>query len=165
MHSPSDIRNVGMLYLIYMRDRLGPLVPLCLLAFAMTSAIGGLVAYANGASAEPATSIEYAEYRNDQWHYSLAVPADMIVSEHEREGGGHTTQFMDAAGDKELIISAWPYTQLDVTLGRLGEPSNTTDQSDQLEIVDVLRDDTFTVLFQRTASATASSRCPKTKPG
>ncbi len=43
----------------------------------------------------------------------------MIVSEHEREGGGHTVQFMDAAGDKELIISAWPYTQLDLTLGRI----------------------------------------------
>jgi len=39
-------------------------------------------------------STEYAEYRNDRWPYSLAVPADMIVSEHEREGGGHTTQFM-----------------------------------------------------------------------
>jgi hypothetical protein len=41
----------------------------------------------------------------------------MTVSEFEREGGGHTTQFMDAAGDKELLISAWPYTQFDLTLG------------------------------------------------
>ena len=41
-----------------------------------------------------------AEYRNDRWHYSLAVPADMTVSEHEREGGGFTVQFMDATGDK-----------------------------------------------------------------
>jgi hypothetical protein len=132
-----------------MRDRLSALAPLCLLAFVMSSAIGGLVAYANGASAEPATSIEYAEYRNDRWHYSLAVPSNMIVSEHEREGGGHTTQFMDAAGDKELLISAWPYSQLDLTLRREGTASNTADQSDHLEIVDVVRDGQFTVLFQK----------------
>jgi hypothetical protein len=132
-----------------MRDRLGPLVPLCLLAFVMTSAIGGLVAYANSASAEPATSTEYAEYHNDLWHYSLAVPKDMIASEHEREGGGHTTQFLHPTGDKELIISAWPYTQLDLTLGKEGSPDTALDQSDQLEIVDVVRDDLFTVLFQK----------------
>jgi hypothetical protein len=124
-----------------------------------------VVAYATRASAEPATSTEYAEYRNDRWHYSLAMPADMKVSEHEREGGGHTVQFMDAAGDKELIISAWPYTQLDLTLGRIGEPSNSADQPDHFEIVDVMRDDLFTVCSRRTVSGTASSRFPSTKPG
>jgi hypothetical protein len=108
-----------------------------------------VVAFATRASAEPATSTEYSEYRNNLWHYSLAVPVDMKVSEHEREGGGHTTQFMDAIGDKELIVSAWPYEQLDVTLGRIGEPSATSDQPDHLEMVDVVRDDTFTVLFQK----------------
>jgi hypothetical protein len=105
--------------------------------------------YANRASAGPASPIEYAGYTNERWRYSLAVPPDMTISEHEREGGGHTVQFMDAAGDKELIISAWPYTQLDVTLGRLGEPSGASDQPDNLEIVDVMRDDLFTVLFQK----------------
>ena len=56
---------------------------------------------------------------------------------------------MDPSGDHELIISAWPYTQLDLTLGEEGSPSSASDQSDHLEIVDVLRDDTFTVLFQK----------------
>jgi predicted CoA-binding protein len=72
----------------------------------------------------------------------------MIVTEHEREGGGQTVQFMDDAGH-ELIISVWPYTQLDLTLGREGTPSTVADQPDHLEIVDVVRDDLFTVLFQR----------------
>jgi hypothetical protein len=112
----------------------------------LVSVIGS---YGEQASDEPATSPEYAEYRNDRWHYSLAVPADMIASEHEREGGGHTTQFLPPTGDKELIISAWPFTQLDVTLGREGTPSATSDQSDRLEIVDVVPDDLFTVLFQK----------------
>ena len=73
----------------------------------------------------------------------------MIVSEHEREGGGHTTQFMDAAGDKELLISAWPYTQLDLTLGKhrrterhIGPIRSPRDRG-------CARDDTFTVLFQK----------------
>jgi hypothetical protein len=108
-----------------------------------------VVAFATRASAEPATSTEYAEYRNNLWHYSLAVPVDMKVSEHEREGGGHTVQFMDTPGDKEPIISAWPYSQLDVTLGRIGEPSDVSDQPVHLEIVDVVHVDTFTVLFQK----------------
>ena len=109
-----------------------------------------VAAYATNVSAEPATSTEYAKYRNDLWHYSLAVPADMTVSEHEREGGGHTVQFMDATGDKELIVSSWPYTQLDVTLGRVGTASGTSDQPDHLEIVNVLRDGVFKVVFTKT---------------
>jgi hypothetical protein len=111
-------------------------------------ALGG-TAYIVQASIEPAAETEYAEYRNDRWHYSLAIPAGMIVSEHDREGGGQTVQFMDATGDRELIISAWPYTQLDVTLGRLGEPSGTSDQPDHLEIIDVVRNDLLTVMFQK----------------
>jgi hypothetical protein len=55
--------------------------------------------------------------------------------------------FSDAGGDKEFQISAWPYTQLDLTLDRVGEPSVTSDQPRHLEIVDVVNDDRFTVLF------------------
>lgn len=62
-------------------------------------------------------------------------------------GGGQTIQFRDATGDKELQIAAYPYTQLDLTLNREGQASATHDQPDHLEIVDVVRDDLFTVLF------------------
>lgn len=44
---------------------------------------------------------------------------------------------------------AWTYSQLDLTLDRIGQPSGTSDQPDHLEIVDVVRDDLFTVLFQK----------------
>ena len=108
----------------------------------------GLAAYAVQASVEPATSIEYAEYRNDRWHFSLAVPADLTVSVHEHPGG-QVMLFIDPAGEFKFRVWTWPYTQLDLTLGRIGEPSNSSDQPDHLEIVDVLRDDMFTVLFHK----------------
>ena len=93
---------------------------------------------------EAATSIEYAEYRNDRWPRAADT-----ANEYEREGGGHSVQFADATGNKELIISAWPYTQVDVTLGRIGDASNATDQPDHLEIVNVLRDGVFKVVFTK----------------
>lgn len=139
-------------------------IPLVVFAIIIGVVIGGIIAYANRVSAEPATSatsIEYAEYRNDRWHFSLAVPADMTVSEHEREGGGHSAQFTNATGDKELIVSAWPYTQLDVTLGRLGESSNTADQPDHLEIVNVLRDDLFKVVFTKNGTLYVVTTLPE----
>lgn len=133
-----------------------PLAAICILGAAL-----GIAAYATNVSAQLDTSIEYAEYRNDRWHFSLAVPADMKVSEHEREGGGHSVQFTGATGDKELIISTWPYTQLDVTLGRLGEPSGTSDQPDHLEIVNVLRDDVFKVMFTKNGTIYVVTTLPE----
>lgn len=120
----------------------------------------GAAAYAVQASAKPATSTEYAEYRNERWIFSLAVPADMKVSKHEREGGGHSVRFTGATGDKELIISAWPYTQLDLTLGREVAPSNTADQPDHIEIV-VLRDDLFKVLFTKNGTLYVVTTLPE----
>jgi hypothetical protein len=105
--------------------------------------------YVARASAEPATSIEYAEYRNDHWHYSLAVPADMTFAEYDAEGGGQRVQFTDATADKLFTIAAWPYSQYDLTLSREATPSTNADQPDHLEIVDVVRNDVFTVLFQK----------------
>jgi hypothetical protein len=92
---------------------------------------------------------------------ALAVPADMKVSEHEREGGGHSVQFTDATGDKELIISAWPYTQLDLTLGREATPTTTADQPEHLEIVNVLRDDVFKVLFTKNGTLYVVTTLPE----
>ena len=52
-------------------------------------------------------------------------------------------------GRVSFEISALPYAQLDLTLDRLGAPSGASDQSDHLEIVDVMRDDLFTVYFTK----------------
>ena len=117
------------------------------LALAIIGAVT-VTAYAVHVSAtEDAT--RYAEYRNDRWGFSLAVPANMTVGEYEREGDGQSIQFTDPTGEKLFTISAWPYTQLDLTLGREGTPSGTWDQPDHLEIADMVRDDVFTVLFQK----------------
>ena len=109
------------------------------------------------AASEPDTTTEYAdtateydEYRNDHWHFSLAIPADMKVTEFKPDRHGQQIiEVTDATRDKEILITARPYTQLDVTLGRLGDPSSTSDQPDHLEIVDVMRDDTFIVAFRK----------------
>ena len=111
--------------------------------------IAVIAAYATYASAEPSTATEYAAYDNDRWHFSLAVPAGTTVGVHDQAGGGQTIQFLDKVGTFEFQVSTLPYSQLDLTLNRTGAPSGTTDQPDHLEIVDVVRDDTFTVLFQK----------------
>ena len=49
------------------------LVALPFLALSV-SALTIAAAYALQVSADLATSSEYAEYRNDRWHFSLAVP-------------------------------------------------------------------------------------------
>ena len=59
------------------------------------------------------------------------------------------------------MISAWPYSQLDVTLGREGEPSNAADQPDHLEIVNVLRDDVFKVLFTKNGTLYVVTTLPE----
>jgi hypothetical protein len=135
-----------------MRDRLSALAPLCLLAFVMTSAIGGLVAYANGASAEPttsATSIEYAEYRNDRWKFSLFVPADTRVETHYQEPGGEWIQFTSDGAGEILTVSATPYAHYDVTLQRFGDATDNADQGDHLEIVNASTADLFKVWFTK----------------
>jgi len=53
------------------------------------------------------------------------------------------------------------YTQLDVTLGRLGEASGTSDQPDHLEIINVLRDDAFKVLFTKNGTLYVVTTLPE----
>lgn len=129
-----------------MHHRITALIPLALCIVVLAA---GLAAYAVQASAEPGAPTEYAEYHNDRWHFSLAVPDDMAVEVYDQAGGWQTMQFIDAIGEYKFQISASPYSQLDVTLDRIGEPSGAGDQPDHLEIVDVVRDDLFTVLFQK----------------
>ena len=118
-------------------------------AFTIIIILAVLALHATQAFAEPSGGVQYAEYRSDRWHFSLAVPDDMTVAAYDQAGDGQTIQFIDKAREFEFQVSAWPYTQLDLTLDRVGDPSGTTDQPDHLEIVDVVRDDTFTVLFQK----------------
>ena len=121
-----------------------PFLIVCVIALAL-----GLAVYATHASAELDAATEYAEYQNERWHFSLAVPDDMTVVVYDQAGGGQTIQFLDANNNYEFQISAGPYSQLDLILDRFGEPSGAGDQPDHLEIVDVVRDDLFTVLFQK----------------
>ena len=53
------------------------------------------------------------------------------------------------------------YTQLDVTLGRLGEASGTSDQPDHLEIVNVLRDGVFKVVFTKNGTLYVVTTLPE----
>ena len=58
VHSPCNIRDVGMLHFICMRSRFDPLIGLTFLAIAIGVLVGAIVAYGNHASAELDTSIE-----------------------------------------------------------------------------------------------------------
>ena len=127
-----------------MRSRFGTLTPV--LGVLIIIAIGA-AAYAAQASAEP-SSTEYAEYRNSQFKFSLLVPGDMHASESDADGG-QEIRFSDPSNNKEFIVTATPYSQLDVTLGREGDPSNISDQPDHLEIVNIRRDDLFRVWFTK----------------
>jgi hypothetical protein len=73
----------------------------------------------------------------------------MKVGVNDQAGGGQTIQVLDAEGAFQFQVSTLPYSQLDLTLNRTGAPSGTNDHPDHLEIVDVVRDDIFTVLFQK----------------
>ena len=119
------------------------IVTLCLIAVAV------LAVHATQASAELGAGSGYAAYHNEQWHFSLVVPEGMVAAVYDHPGGEQTIQFLDADGEYQFQISALPYAQLDLTLDRVGAPSGASDQPDHLEIVDVMRDDVFTVYFTK----------------
>lgn len=143
-------------------SRLKALALPCLAALAVIGAMTVTVYAVHVTATEDATP--YAEYRNDRWGFSLAVPADMTVGEYEREGNGQSIEFTDATSGRLFMISAWPYTQLDLTLGREGIPNSTSDQPDHLEIVDVARNDLFTVLFQKNGARYVVVTMPELEP-
>jgi hypothetical protein len=91
-------------------------------------------------------------------------PAGMKVDRFDYPGGGEVFQFLDAKGDFQFQVTAMPYSQLDVVLDRTGDPSNASDQPDHLEIVDVVRDDTFTVLFYKKGIRYAVVTMPELEP-
>jgi hypothetical protein len=133
-----------------------PLATLCVVALAITA-----TAFA---SQNTEALAEYAEYQNEQWHFSLVVPADMTVSEYEQAGDGQSIQFTDATGEEFFTISAQPYSQLDLTLGHEATASGTSDQSDHLETVDVFRDDLFMVMFAKNGVRYVVGTMPQFEP-
>ena len=58
-----------------------------------------------------------AEYRNDQFQFSLSYPADLTVTEQNAAGGGQTITFMNTTTGKEFEILAIPYSQVDIAAG------------------------------------------------
>ena len=131
-----------------MRDRLKAVTPLVVSAIVVgIAAIAVVGAYANHASAEPTTSTEYAEYRNSRFGFSLPYPGDMTVGVYDQPDAGQKIQFSDPTADKIFEITTAPFTVLDVAIGEESAPTTNSDQSTQLGIVRVIRDDTFNVSF------------------
>ena len=110
--------------------------------------IATLFAVAIDAFASYAACEKYAIYENTRFGFSLLVPADMHAQESEADGGQEIL-FSDPSNNKEFTVTATPYSQLDVTLGREGDPSGTADQPDHLEIVNIRRDDVVRVWFTK----------------
>ncbi len=102
------------------------------------------------ASSAPAATPpqQYAEYRNDQWHFSIDVPSNLTaVSTGDRTGA--TIQFTDPQGNEPFQITAVPYSDLDVALGEEAPAANAGDQPSTLNIVHVFHADLFEVTFQK----------------
>jgi hypothetical protein len=131
-------------------------------ASALTSAASALTS-ATSPAEQPATSPnQYAQYRNDQWHFSIAVPSNLTVGTYDRPGNiGQTIQFSDASASNLLQITAEPYADLDVALGEEGAASNNSDQPDTLGIVHVYHDDLLEITFVKNGIAYVVQSLPE----
>lgn len=105
-----------------------------------------------------------AEYHSERWLFSLPVPADMRVEASEHSGGMETMQFLDASGDLRFQVTAVPYARLDLSQGMAIPLEPSPDQPEHLEIVDVVRDDLFVVLFQANGIRYAITSLPEDEP-
>jgi hypothetical protein len=79
----------------------------------------------------------------------LAAPADVKAESFDYADGGQQFSFANESGTELFTVAAVPYSQLDLTLGREGEPSDASDQPDHLEIVNFTRTDFFKVWFNK----------------
>jgi hypothetical protein len=100
------------------------------------------------ASASGSPTATRAIYHNDHWHFAIAVPSDMKVDESEYRQAEQVIQFSDDNGHWLNVVAA-PYTQLDVAIGEEGAPNTNTDQSATLGVVNVYRDNVYSVSFHR----------------
>src|SRR5262245_50253429 len=96
------------------------------------------IAWTASAAGTPNQSL--AIYRSEQWHFAIAVPADMKVDTTEQRGVEQIIQFNDGEGRWFNIVAA-PYTQLDVAIGEEAAPNVDSDQSTSLGVVNVYRNE------------------------
>jgi hypothetical protein len=126
-----------------MRQIFRPIAPLLIAAIVAALGIAWTV------SASSAAPQQYASYHNDRWHFSEAAPADMHVDTFDYADGGQQLSFANASGTELFTVTAVPYSQLDLTLGREGAPGETSNEPDHLEIVNFTRTDFFKVWFTK----------------
>ena len=122
--------------------------PIVAITFFVACAIAFTV-YASQASGSAPTSMGSAEYRNDQFQFSLVYPADMTVSETAEAGGAQSISFASAKTGKQFVILAIPYSQVDIAAGEYAphDSYGTADQGLQLRDVNLVVSDTVQIWF------------------
>jgi hypothetical protein len=113
---------------------------------ALIAGLGG--AWTVYASATPPQ--ELTLYENDLWHFAINIPADVTADDVENQGDAQLIQFSDPNADHVFEIIAAPYTQMDVALGREGDPNDAlSDQPLTLALNNVYHDDMLRYAFHR----------------
>jgi hypothetical protein len=139
-----------MLYFPHMKPKkFGLMLLSCTGALALTlSAASAFTSVATSDTSGAASPTQYAQYRNAQWHFSIAVPSNLTVGTYDRPGHvGQTMQFTDAAASNLFEITVEPYADFDVSLGEEATAGSAGDQPSTLGIVHVFHDDLFEVTF------------------
>ena len=137
-----------------MLDRLKPLafpflaiLPAALGIIACAIAVTVFASQVSGATSPPGS----AEYRNDQFQFSLTYPADMTVTETSNGRGSQSISFLPRSGaGSQFIITADPYSQVDIAAGDYlpHDAYGTEDQGLQLRDVNLIAGgDTSQILF------------------
>jgi hypothetical protein len=78
----------------------------------------------------------FAQYTNSTYHFALAYPKELKVTEHLEQSGATTVTFEDTAGEQSFQIFLAPYgkTEIDQERFKLDEPSGVMDQPTDITI-------------------------------
>jgi hypothetical protein len=78
----------------------------------------------------------FAQYTNGTYHFSLAYPKELKVTEHLEQSGATTVTFEDPAGEQSFQIFLAPYAnaEIDEQRFKLDEPSGVMDQPTDITI-------------------------------
>jgi hypothetical protein len=118
-------------------------------ALALVAALG--IAWTAAANATAPQQL--INYQNEDWHFSINIPAELTVLNKETQGDAEIIQLSDPKADHSIQIMAMPYRQMDVALGEEGVPSDASDQSNTLGVVNVFRDGAYSVAFHHNGIA------------